>query len=580
MNNGSVLNSLLTISGAGIANAKNASAQNAKSDSDDFQTTFDRVRPEVAVRKPDARRDAPPKPTNKAPVDNQRVAEKTPVQRDLANNRVDDKNHQLRQNSHQVERSPTPESKVSSQKPGSENTSDTKEAGALTETSTSTDAQVDGQVEQPLEPTAVLGAVDSTAITTIDPLNLALTIAADINPEEVIQEAGVVGDPATLSMQLTEAQLVNSAAVLNSESVAVALSNSVLVNEAVHSDAIDNTARITQVVTTLVGATSVTSDALADGVAFATKDSPAELNLSAVSVTAYPTMVEGALQAVVQGAVQNTGQVDAENMLQSTNSAQQALSRFAPGSVLANADTATKSDTFALAELGIDLKPNSDQQSSEQAAPELADVDLSGDNPDFLLLNSKAALNKLNEANLTSLDKVSSLVDAAKPAAATSPALEALTRLTESQSPAARAFVVQTAVPVTVGQPQWTQAVGEKVLWLAAQNVSAAEIRLDPPELGPMQVRVSVNQEQASVTFTSPHPMVRDVLDQQLNRLREMFAEQGLNLVNVDVSDKSFAQQEREKSESGKSQAVSEDEELAPLATTTLMPTRLVDHYA
>lgn len=204
-----------------------------------------------------------------------------------------------------------------------------------------------------------------------------------------------------------------------------------------------------------------------------------------------------------------------------------------------------------------------------------------GDNPDFLLLNSKVLLHKLTEANMNASVQAegNSLVDPAKPAVAT--AVESLLRLTDSQSPAARGFVVQTGVPVAVGSPQWTQAVGDKVLWLAAQNVSAAEIRLDPPELGPMQVKVSVNQDQASVTFTSPHPVVREALDQQLNRLREMFSEQGLNLVNVDVSDKSFAQQERDQQESAKNTNTDlDDEDLEPVGISQAVSMRLVDHYA
>ena len=215
-----------------------------------------------------------------------------------------------------------------------------------------------------------------------------------------------------------------------------------------------------------------------------------------------------------------------------------------------------------------------------------ADTDLltatdSGDNPDFMLLNAKTALNKLAEGKMPAadLDKSLAATDTAKPALTA--ATEAFTRLTEAQSPAARGFVVQTGMPVALGSPQWSQAVGDKVLWLAAQNVSAAEIRLDPPELGPLQVKVSVSpDQQASVTFSSPHPAVREVLDQQLNRLREMFSEQGLNLVNVDVSDKSFTKREQE--ESAKQQANTEldDEELAPVAVSQAISSRLVDHYA
>jgi flagellar hook-length control protein FliK len=159
--------------------------------------------------------------------------------------------------------------------------------------------------------------------------------------------------------------------------------------------------------------------------------------------------------------------------------------------------------------------------------------------------------------------------------------IDSFARFNDAQSPATRGFVVQTAVSVPVGQPQWSQAVGEKVLWLAAQNVSSAEINLHPKDLGPMQVRVSVNQEQTSISFTSHHPMVREVLDQNLNRLRDMCSEQGLNLVNVDVSDKSFSRQQGEgKENQGSSGASASNDEESVTAITTIVPQRLVDHYA
>lgn len=163
----------------------------------------------------------------------------------------------------------------------------------------------------------------------------------------------------------------------------------------------------------------------------------------------------------------------------------------------------------------------------------------------------------------------------------TASVMDSLARFNDAQTPATRGFVVQTTVPVPVGQPQWSQAVGEKVLWLAAQNVSSAEINLHPKDLGPMQVKVSVNQEQTSVSFTSHHPVVREVLDQNLNRLRDMLSEQGLNLVNVDVSDKSFSRQQgdaqEQKGQAGHKGAVEEE---SVTAVTTIVQHRLVDHYA
>jgi flagellar hook-length control protein FliK len=216
---------------------------------------------------------------------------------------------------------------------------------------------------------------------------------------------------------------------------------------------------------------------------------------------------------------------------------------------------------------------------SAEAVADMADLaESSGDNPDFLLLGGKAVLGKLMEGDIAN----EKAIDPAKPTLTPTSLTEPLVRIVESQSPAARSFVAQTGVPVPVGQPQWSQAVGEKVLWLAAQNVSAAEIRLDPPDLGQLHVKVSVNQDQATVTFTSPHPAVREALDQQLNRLREMFSEQGLNLVNVDVSDRSAPQQGQDHDHGERAGASSDtdDEELTPVAMTPITSTRLVDHYA
>ena len=93
------------------------------------------------------------------------------------------------------------------------------------------------------------------------------------------------------------------------------------------------------------------------------------------------------------------------------------------------------------------------------------------------------------------------------------------------------------------GQPQWQTAVAERVAIMATQRITSAEIQLDPPELGQLQVRVTLNQEQASVSFASQHAVVREALDQTAQKLRDMFDAEGLDLVDVDVSDQSFQQQ-------------------------------------
>ncbi len=96
---------------------------------------------------------------------------------------------------------------------------------------------------------------------------------------------------------------------------------------------------------------------------------------------------------------------------------------------------------------------------------------------------------------------------------------------------------VSAAVPVDVGKPGWSEAVTQKVMWMSSQNINTAEIALDPPELGSLQVRITTQADQTSVQFISAHGQVRDALDQTLSRLREMMENQGLDLADVDVSD-------------------------------------------
>ncbi|OFC68927.1 flagellar hook-length control protein FliK [Alteromonas confluentis] len=83
---------------------------------------------------------------------------------------------------------------------------------------------------------------------------------------------------------------------------------------------------------------------------------------------------------------------------------------------------------------------------------------------------------------------------------------------------------------VNIHQPEGQQQLAEKVRWMVNARNSMAEIRLDPPELGSMQVRVNVSGDSASVNFVVQSPQARDALAQAEPRLREMLAEQGISL--------------------------------------------------
>ncbi len=89
-----------------------------------------------------------------------------------------------------------------------------------------------------------------------------------------------------------------------------------------------------------------------------------------------------------------------------------------------------------------------------------------------------------------------------------------------------------------VGSRGWERALGERVVWLVGQQIQAAEIKLNPPHLGPVEVRLTLSGSEASLSFGTPHAPVREAIEHALPRLREQLAEQNLVLVNVDVGDR------------------------------------------
>jgi flagellar hook-length control protein FliK len=91
------------------------------------------------------------------------------------------------------------------------------------------------------------------------------------------------------------------------------------------------------------------------------------------------------------------------------------------------------------------------------------------------------------------------------------------------------------SVPQRVGAGDWGQAVGERLMWMVKGDQQLAELKITPPNLGPLEVKLTINNDQASVTFLSNHAAVRDALEAAIPRLREMMAQDSLNLVNVDV---------------------------------------------
>jgi len=90
--------------------------------------------------------------------------------------------------------------------------------------------------------------------------------------------------------------------------------------------------------------------------------------------------------------------------------------------------------------------------------------------------------------------------------------------------------VVQFEKAVNFVRSEGQQQLVEKVRWMVNQNNLQADIRLDPPELGAMKVRVSLNGETASVNIAVQSQQAKDLLDTAAPKLRDLLEQQGIQL--------------------------------------------------
>tara|TARA_R110000764_G_scaffold112134_6_gene198975 strand:+ start:9071 stop:10510 length:1440 start_codon:yes stop_codon:yes gene_type:complete len=192
--------------------------------------------------------------------------------------------------------------------------------------------------------------------------------------------------------------------------------------------------------------------------------------------------------------------------------------------------------------------------------------------------------------------------DSAKLESSAVDALEnkAATTVSAAQNALTQRPVASAAQPVAVpfGQAGWSESVVNKVMWMSSQNLRSVEIQLDPAELGPLEIKIQARGLEHQVQFVSQNPAVRDALEAQMHRLRELFAQQGVDQLDVSVSDGSSGQQSGSEARgnfaggesgggraggsalAGTSQVGSEDELPMAAAQSMVANSRLVDYYA
>jgi len=153
------------------------------------------------------------------------------------------------------------------------------------------------------------------------------------------------------------------------------------------------------------------------------------------------------------------------------------------------------------------------------------------------------------------------------------------------------------SLAVPFGQSGWSESVVNKVMWMSSQNLRSVEIQLDPAELGPLEIKIQARGLEHQVQFVSQNPAVREALEGHMHRLRELFSQQGVDQLDVTVSDGNSGQQRGNEAAGGfaggdssegraggsaasASRASGEDELPMAAAQQIAANSRLVDYYA
>lgn len=138
-----------------------------------------------------------------------------------------------------------------------------------------------------------------------------------------------------------------------------------------------------------------------------------------------------------------------------------------------------------------------------------------------------------------------------------------------SKAPA-ESLSTQHEVFTPVGKKQWGAEFSQRVSLMVnnAQQQQVAELRLNPAHLGPVSVRLQLDDDKASISFVTHQPAVKEAIESSLPKLREQLEQQGLELAHADVSHQeqndSSADSASDQSAQGYSGGLSGQEEVAP----------------
>ncbi|MCX2780119.1 flagellar hook-length control protein FliK [Microbulbifer thermotolerans] len=166
-----------------------------------------------------------------------------------------------------------------------------------------------------------------------------------------------------------------------------------------------------------------------------------------------------------------------------------------------------------------------------KASPVKVNVDTAQERPVSAVLTS-------SESAVSGLTSAADLGHVTQPAAASA---------STTNAPAA-AQVGPTSAPLTLQSPlasdAWGRELEQQLVGIAQRGDKTVELQLNPRELGPLSVNLTLDDQGAKVQFLAAQAAVRTAVEQAIPQLRDALAQQGIALGEATVGEQQQNQQQ------------------------------------
>src|SRR5690606_11951866 len=106
-----------------------------------------------------------------------------------------------------------------------------------------------------------------------------------------------------------------------------------------------------------------------------------------------------------------------------------------------------------------------------------------------------------------------------------------------TDQPAKPLLPFQTSLQSSINDSlEWKEQFEQKLSWFLKEGIRSARLQLNPTDMGPIDVRIQVQKDQAQIHVFAQNQQVRVMLENTSHRLRDMLASQNIDLSGFDVS--------------------------------------------